>query len=278
MLILPKPAEDEHALGYIGRLSHINLKKSLFEMMRALLVELRLASEQGAYVKALALTAGMNSDLFVQLHTLQPLILDGSREYQGRVGRRGTGDKGNLLNLLKKRAYFCLKCAEEQRRELGHSYWCRIHQLPGVFWCPRHHMELLSTGSHCMATKLPSSQIASHRLSQRYEGQSIVHRYGEILMDLLRSERQTPPSELAPRLREKAKVVRLGIEKKSNATPYLSDLVFQRYPNWWLNLEFGEDRKVMGQYFAPIDDSLRGEVNGARNYALASSLLFEQPD
>jgi hypothetical protein len=282
MLILPKPAKDEFALGYIGRLCHINFKKSSFEMMRALVTEYGLKSRKGAYINALALTSGMDARQFVQLHTLHPIVMQGRDVMDGRAGgmtRREYGDERNPLKLSQKHAHFCLDCVEEQRQEFGYSYWNRIHQLPGIYWCPWHQRELLSSSSSCISTMLPSNQMASlhPRLGYEGQGQFIVHRYGETMMGFMRSEKRTTLAELATHLREKAEVVGLSVDKKSAESSYLSDLVFQRFPSWWLKLEYGTAQKKIGQYFAPIDGALVGEAVGSRGYALAVSLLCDEP-
>jgi hypothetical protein len=37
---------------------------------------------------------------------------------------------------------FCLKCLQEDSNKYGETYWHRLHQIPGVLFCPSHKIPL----------------------------------------------------------------------------------------------------------------------------------------
>lgn len=284
MLILPKPAKDEFALGYAGRLCHVNLNKSLFETMRMLMLNFGLQSQRGAYLEALALAAGMQSQRFAKMHTLHPTIIEGGYVGLGRslgAARGQVGDEPNQLRLSKKHAYFCKDCIEQQRQEIGFAYWNRIHQLPGIYWCPWHLKELVAASYLHISRTVPSIMTTVDTQSLGYAGaleSPLLHRYGANMVErLVRGNRRVTFDKLSRQLRERALAEGLNLDRQSNSSPYLSDLAFSNMPAWWLAQEYPGGQKSMGQYFAPIDDALHGGRTGSRAYALAMTLLCSEP-
>lgn len=281
MLILPKPAKDEFALGYIGRLCHINLIQSKFEMMRAVLHHLGAHSQSGAYIMALAKVSDLPVVDFLHLHTLLAVITPKSREWKTTWGitggwHRGIGADNNPLRLSRKLAYFCPDCLDQQRQNFGFPYWSRVHQMPGIYWCPWHNKELLCSNGLAMPRQLPSihNAIPPSLGNSKVVQLPILHRYGEIMMEFLMNPRRHPLAELAPRLRAKAMSVGFVAGQPSSESRYLSDSVFESFPEWWLKMEFWMV-KTKGFYFPPIDDVLIGKGSDCRAYALAIAILFD---
>ncbi len=284
MLILPKPATDEFALGYLGRLCHVNLKQSSSAMLRTLIFSFDLKSGAGARLKAVALASGMSIERFVQMHTLNPIIIEGGDVIRGRSNgglRLPVGDERNPLFLSKKHAYFCKDCIEQQRKEWGFTYWNRIHQLPGIYWCPWHSTELTPASYKDISRTIPSTLTAIDTQPLGHAGAlespPINWYVANMLARLARGNECLTFHELSKQLRERAVASGLNLDKQSNSNPYLSDLVFSLMPAWWIKQEYPDSQKSMGQYFAPIDDILHGGRLGSREYALAMSFLCIEP-
>jgi hypothetical protein len=282
MLILPKPVKDEIALGYIGRLCYINHKQSLFKMMQALCVHLGLKSTSGAYLTALAMMSDMDVQNFLWSHTLMPVITPDVRVFVGGIGggwHRHVSAEKNPLRLPKKLAYFCSDCIDQQRQVFGFAYWNRVHQLPGIYWCPWHRKELLCVNGIVMSRNIPpiddASQLNPPLGYSKDVQHTILHRYGEVMTDFLMHPGRNFLVELAPPLRAKAVALGITVEDKPDGGQYLSDFAFERFPKWWLKKEFKVEAKTVGHYFHPIDDALLGEKADSRTYALAIAMLFD---
>ena len=103
-----------------------------------------------------------SDEIILSQHTLIPVYAAfhiGARGLDDQTpGRRSFADFGSQrigrIN-RERRALgmaYCPSCVEQDYKELGESYWRRLHNLYGVFVCPRHevHLERLPSG---LATK-----------------------------------------------------------------------------------------------------------------------------
>lgn len=279
MPILPIPAKDEFALGFIGRLCHINLVNSS-EMMRGLLSHYGLKSERGAYLEVLALLAGKDQRDFVMAHTIAPAMLMGGRVFNGLLGGswyRRIGDERNPLKLARKQAYFCPRCLEQQRHDLGFTFWHRVHQIPGIFWCPWHRTVLLGSHGSVVKRTLPSFDLAQPEqapITAEHFRNPVLQYFSEIMMGFLVQPEHHYNIEFSFLLRRRAIELGLGVDVQSTPGWYLSDIANDACPAWWLNDVFWWGGKVAGGYFKPIDDALSTELASARTYALAIALMF----
>lgn len=280
MLILPKPVKDEFALGFIGRLCHINLVSSYFEMMRSLLVHYGLKSKAGAHLQALALLSGKSLQDFVSAHTIAPAAQTNWGVRAGRLGgkvRRSIGDERNPLKLTRQQAYLCPECIERQRLDLGFPFWHRAHQLPGIYWCPWHRSPLLGCDSLLIQRALPSIEVAQPErapASAEDAENLTLQCFSDIMMGFLAYPERHRKTEFADRLRSKAVAIGLSVVEEPFGGRHLSDLACEKLPAWWLDAVIGMRGKSSGSHFKPIDGVLSAEPVGARTYALATALLF----
>ena len=60
-----------------------------------------------------------------------------------------TGHSGQSVRLIKEHLHFCSACALEDEQAFGISHWRVVHQIPGVYHCPKHFLPLSSTCSQC---------------------------------------------------------------------------------------------------------------------------------
>ena len=73
--------------------------------------------------------------------------------------------KCGLMQIRKKRLWYCPACAAEDFREYGETYWRRLPQMPGVSYCPRHMVRLCESGlavSEVDYRILPASYVLLH--------------------------------------------------------------------------------------------------------------------
>ena len=61
----------------------------------------------------------------------------------------------------------CPVCASEEYRDLGETYWHRIHALPGVLVCPLHHVRLHITRIPLLKRGLPRWDVLPHETHGR---------------------------------------------------------------------------------------------------------------
>lgn len=281
MLILPKPAPDELAHGYWGRLHQLNLMASPNETLRALAAHFGSRSGSCRTILTLASAAGISAQAFVQGHTLIPATLAISTNSPGRIHGHGLEDGHNLLQpfqLAKSSAYFCPSCIEEQRQHTGMAYWKRVHQLPGIDWCPTHHETLLSDKSTAFRMRNPT---VANALTIPTRGVTTsattpaMERYAQIMAGFLLRHRRLAPGEGAKAIRPVAHARGFRIGNVESVAPYLSDVVLEYFPRWWLERLFPTlPTKARGKAFPAIDNTVYLGQSRPHCFALAMAMLF----
>lgn len=73
--------------------------------------------------------------------------------------------KCGLMQIRKRRLWYCPACVTEDFREYGETYWRRLPQMPGVSYCPRHRVRLRESGlsvSEIDYRLFPASYVLLH--------------------------------------------------------------------------------------------------------------------
>lgn len=248
MLILPKPAQDELAHGYWGRLSHINLFSDPDKAIRAFSRELSIEKHVSQKAFTLAAAASVTNGQFIRSHTLLPYVLAPRNQkpeecigYK-RGGRRGTPEP--ILALAREEAYFCTECAQIQKQTLGYTYWLRKHQLPGILWCPTHEIRLQSVSRQQLYAAPPhsgsSKSLASEICNARE--QQTLRRFADISTGFL--------------VREHASESDMGFYLLAHCLDetLLSDRIAQQFPEMWVAAALpAVQNKTIGKRIAAID-------------------------
>ncbi|WP_229514009.1 TnsD family Tn7-like transposition protein [Paraburkholderia terrae] len=73
----------------------------------------------------------------------------------------------HLEDLSRRR--FCKQCRDEECKQIGESYWHRLHALPGVFVCPEHSEPLCVSG----ISVLPKLSNVNAKLPQEVDGSPV---------------------------------------------------------------------------------------------------------
>lgn len=280
MPILPVPAEDEFAPGYLGRLAHLNLAASSDKILKVLLASYGFGGG-GGRLKTLAKAAGMTSTEFLRAHTLAPGIVCGADVIGGVIGgwqwMPGFPDQRNPLKLMRRYAYFCEICLSEQRKKLGFGFWHRVHQLPGVYWCPWHKSPLLRCEGRLITGRLPSCSLPLEGLpAPAYCAidHPVLNRYNDVIVDFLRSPRAIVEVELLFLLAKAAKKRGINTTMWASDEPFLSDIVFDCVPHWWLEDVLDISSKKSGHFCMEIDDAVVVSRVGTRVFALATAIIL----
>lgn len=281
MYLLPSPAEDEFSLGYLGRLSHLNLANSADAFARDLTKFFGFESDAGVRLKVLARAASLSCADFLHAHTIAPAIVCGKGVARGLVGgllSYPCPDQRNPLQLPEASAYFCEACLAEQLVKSGFGYWHRVHQLPGVYWCPWHKSPLVQCEGRYVHEKLPSWAFVVRDDTPPVRNSidnPILNRYNDVIMGFLRGQGVIDEMELLFLLTAVAKRKGINTSMWASTEPFLSDIVFDIVPHWWLQDIVDVSQKVTGQFFADIDDAVCAARVGTRVYALATAILLE---
>ncbi|MFM0356535.1 TniQ family protein [Paraburkholderia nemoris] len=293
MLIRPKPFVNEFILGYIGRLTHVNLKNTCAETMRNLVSHFELDQEEVTsrehyyqaerYLRALALTSGRTLDEFIFYHSNLPargLGRESAAAWLNWQMRR----KWELGFSGRKPPYLCPECISQQVCDVGISFWHRYHQLDGIYWCPKHKIALLAIDDWFTRPALvPTTAFASLRTATKaddYDNYPVLQIFSEIMVGFLERSLYWSLDRIQECLRRQAISKGLLVEngdvpRVPDDSQFLVDLALSKFPAWWLNEVFdlrsatpSKGRSALNRVF-----SAEGRTSSA-SYALALSLLL----
>jgi hypothetical protein len=96
----------------------------------------------------------IDAESLIQNHTLLPFFATfiSSQRYDTAIDSLRQGNSQGIycslgINsssiILNRTLYHCSDCIKEDSKKYGETYWHRIHQVPGVFYCPVHFTRLL---------------------------------------------------------------------------------------------------------------------------------------
>lgn len=89
--------------------------------------------------------------------------IDGMATPAGQTKR--ISRKCSLTQIRKERLWYCPACVTEDFRAYGETYWRRLHQMPGVSYCPVHRIRLCESGLPVKETNyriFPASYVLIH--------------------------------------------------------------------------------------------------------------------
>jgi hypothetical protein len=115
-------------------------------------------------VDVLAEASGVDSYDFIRCHTMLPL----RKSVISSLERRSIDYVERKKFLVKKahcatrsHLYLCRDCIEEDFLKSGIPHWRRSHQIPGLYWCTKHHTNLRFTAHPRGKELLPSDVLRS---------------------------------------------------------------------------------------------------------------------
>ena len=176
----PDPYSDELLYSVCARYSNQaqypdkkSVVQELFGISTALAV-IDLPAHLGNLIAALPLGHHYTVDRLIDSHTLLPFYTPFhplERVQRLREDMRGSnkvsvpGCLGMMANTIPTPASmrFCPLCAGDDARQLGETYWHRIHQVPGVEVCPVHAVFLENSNAQVLHRKTRHEYISAQQ-------------------------------------------------------------------------------------------------------------------
>lgn len=116
---------------------------------RNIIASIELPGKLDDLVSNMPLNSQYTAEYFIFKHTIFPYLasfVPGERA-KDAIENMKDGDVANAYNMMgltagniyhNKYFRFCSKCIQEDINEYGETYWHRLHQITGVFICPKH--------------------------------------------------------------------------------------------------------------------------------------------
>lgn len=149
------PYEDEPLFSLLARIyggligpSRAQFAQHLFGNPR-LVIPFDFPCGIDALARAIGSRVGLSAEDLIHRHTMFPIAAFlMPTELAARVKVAMRGDRAVAMNLLKwhrdpaqdglRHLNYCAKCRTKDIRRLSHTWWRRVHQVPGVVCCPIH--------------------------------------------------------------------------------------------------------------------------------------------
>lgn len=225
--------------------------------------------------------AGVPDRDFICGHSLKPFwggFEDDPAWYSAHGKNERSRNSENIFPRNQKLIFFCAKCATNDLRLRGRSYWRRSHQIPGVCWCSKHKSPLLTCPSskiseqpHCLAALAIPCINAPFPTKK-----SITGRYLSVIAYLLTLRRPIPTAQLCERLAMRLSEKGIAWHPNEHKRTFLSDIVLKRCTSDWCQQLFEDfSLKQPREYFSKIDACPINIGNLATSYTLALAALFD---
>ena len=236
---VPRVLPDEHVLSWCGRMYRINDVDKRMDPRMSYRSFLPFKIEGLA---ELAFLAGMDPEGLLRRHTMVPFVraVVPDRTFVNSAGQRNVdSDVTPKLAARWGALRYCPSCVARDRRIRGFAYWRRMHQLPGVFWCPQHKHSLIATSERTTYADEPGDLLTGTDASQGFwpslsEVCPAVRAYVHLAIRTLR--RPSPIGSSSMTVRLNAMVFALqptGLERSGMALR-LKSAVEGAFPVEWL--------------------------------------------
>jgi hypothetical protein len=279
-LNLPTILPDELGIGYLSFLASINVmsERELIDTAR----QKSTRERRPTIAEIVADLAGISDRDFICSHSLKPFFGGFEDDPAGYLpygkNERTRKSTKNIFPQNQKKFFFCAKCAAEDLRFRGRSFWRRSHQIPGACWCLEHKTPLMTCPSsnlsdqpHNLITLAEPCITAPFPKKKTIEGRYLV-----VIAHLLKLRSPILSSYLRQWL------CRMQNERNITCHPdikeklLLSDLVLKRCSTNWCQQLFEDfSQKQPRKYFQNIDGYGFHINNHATTYALAVAVLFD---
>lgn len=282
------PYPGELANGLVGRLRvlnrHANCQQTVFSLRAHCEMAYKLP-RTATLPEMLATACGKTSEEFAQRHTLLPY----HRAVSRRTPELSHGDardwqilRRSGMVLAREFVYVCRDCIAEARREFGCSFYQRVHQVPGIDWCERHHRPLSTLPSEG-AFDLPPHWQERSAIDLRVDVASnldnpIIARYVKVIVGFLERAHPVPVQLAGQRLTERAQALGLATRGKPTRKT-LGSLALKSLPHPWvkallLNPGTSSDTaRTLDNFIMAPGNLRRGCI-----YALAAALLYQSAE
>lgn len=289
-LLTASITEDEFSRGFMGRLRVLNDFKTSKKLILSLRGELKDFGEvpfQYPDAVILALAAKIPLVELIQNHSLLPLHRTVSaKDYEishGDQSRFDLIERFGLRCWRRTAPQYCTECIREDISRKCFSYWHRSHQLPGIFWCFKHKIQLCRSLDGISAFEnLPvqnsnsNFQFSNQEFECAYEN-PIVQKFAQIINSFQSLGKPMAGEHARYRISKRVKQKYLRYNPKGNQ-PTLTDYLENKVPIRWTSTLYPEIvKRQVGEFFYPIDRIVSGVVTD-ETYALALAALFDSAE
>lgn len=292
MLLRPQPLPDELDRSYLGRVMRLNGKTKYKEVL-SLIVRWAYCEEKTdkklPAVEFLSLVAGTDLQEFICHHTTVPLWRSiTSSHYELPHGDKRSRSLLQTYGMWATRtgAYFCPDCVLNDLAAHGNSYWNRKLQIPGLFWCPKHHVPLSYVDSKEAFflppyTFIDTAKSLDKKWVLRFQNNEEIKRFIGISFALLKRKAPLHSKAIALEFKKKLSQKKLRNYKGGRENPLFSDLVLDIFDHEWLTLTFPAiEHKKRGDRMYQLDGLFYGKkaAPSATAFILAAVALFDTVD
>ncbi|MBN8506529.1 MAG: TniQ family protein [Burkholderiales bacterium] len=156
----PFPGEiDRSYLGAVMRMNGLTNEDATIALMARWAEVPNWTAKAAPVVELLSRVAGVSSEQFVRQHSTlafrraitsrQTEVPHGSLDNRSLLSNSG-------MRRTRSAAYLCVDCIRADQADLIRSFWRREHQMPGLYWCPKHRIGLSFTEAPNAFTRSPS--------------------------------------------------------------------------------------------------------------------------
>lgn len=286
-MIMVNPMPDEFMPGHMARFAYVNGFRSLSNFISDLASRSKAANNRGDTVEIyehFCHLVNIDQDEYLSRHTMMPIDRLAALE-ESMVSSFGnpkiTHQRTTLLKISSP-AYFCVKCAEEDVKNNGFSYWRRTHQIHGVTWCISHgpnYPLAQADGIFSYDNQPHRTRHSRLEVHESHASNIAIARYANLsrvtLVLATRYHRKHIANVINHKLKEFGVVVSLHRDQKR-----VSDICRDQLPEDWLSSYFtGIANGRKHSYCTSIDGaslSIRGIFG--HSYILALAMIFEDTD
>jgi TniQ len=295
MLVRLQLLPDELAISYAGALCRVNGVRgdtALYRLLERWWTASVASAPADSRTALLAASAGVPLEFLVRHHTLLPLrrgVAAWNAELPHGMAMHRRLANGALNAILHSGGRLCVDCVAADQQDFGRSYWRRQHQLPGLYWCPKHRRGLHQVSGDKAFEQCPAAHIATAQeydydwVKTQWEDPAVQNYFGAVDM-FLDSPTPFAPGIVRDALRLRAKP--LGYQThpgrgrvSPNTLRVLSDDIHKRFPSAWLARTFPglKPKPEARQLQCKVDGVLwlGAEAMSTPGYALVASMLFD---
>lgn len=266
---IPILMPDEFWIGYLGRLLTLNgviHNKGLVythNLLNYILSKNNLFFKNHSTFTKIAIISGSTIETLLQRHSLIPFLRSANSKNQ-KSSSENSVNKYFSFSLIKKGAYFCKSCVDEDISYRGVPYWRKSHQLPGINWCLKHDCCLYVVHiKNAMHTSpdihLQNEAYTKCVITEEVKQDPIVQKFSDNVQHFADNGFLFNLTNLAQILKKEASDLNLSIKNKDHGK-FISDFLIEKLPASWRNDHFPIlNRSVAEKFFNEFDNVVKSK-------------------
>lgn len=287
MVMVVEPLPDELGMAHAGRIAYLSGLSGLGKLLHRTLGPAKDHLKRNEFRQQfhyLATQLAMEPEQYLAHHSMVPFLY----AYPGRKNEGQTYTP--LIRQWLKQAdspilqyvRSCPHCIEEQRADIGLSWWVREHQIPGVDVCLRHKIPLIQVQSPDVFLHIPGFYLDNSLCSTESDpswDHPTVSRYHEFASWFLSQPERLHPKDFERCIKVRCDELDIAIVIKNHVQhSSLSLYVRSKFPVDWLTKHYPAllDDNYQGREVG-VDAAFRGQGASGQVIAMILASLFESP-